>query len=171
MTLAQIIHLIERIAGSQPTVGSIVREDVRLLSEHPDVQYTAFAWTQGVHRADGDGGWTAWQFYLFAADRVRKDGDLSNELEVQSAAAQLLGNVIRELRAAGSLRVQAYTLHPFRERFADECAGMYADVTIQAPGAGDCYDDFEGYFSGLEPRAFQLIDAGGARPANTEKLI
>lgn len=167
MTLAQVIAAIEGVAAQQPLVGTIVRQDIFIAKSCPVLTYGLFAWTQGVHSGSLPTGWTSWRFYLHYADRLTKGH--GNEVEVQSVACEVLRNVLQELRAGDVLRVTSYTLNPYTESLQDECAGAYADVTIQAPDS-DCFDDFLAYRRTVGPRPLQLLDGTGIRDIMSNEI-
>lgn len=167
MTLAQVISAIEGVAASQPTVGTLVRQDIFIAKQCPVLTYGLFAWTQGVHSGSLATGWLSWQFYLHYADRLTKGH--GNEVEVQSVACEVLRNIMQELRAGDVLRITNYTLHPYTESLQDECAGAYADVTIQAPES-DCFDDFLAWRRTAGPREVRLLDAAGIRTIMSNEI-
>lgn len=139
MTLRDTILLIERIAGEQPAVHTIVRNDVYKLNDHPSLRYGAFAWTQGTHSGSVESWGTAFRFSLFYVDRLTENG--GNQIEVQSTACSVLDNVLRRLAAEG-LEVEAWTINTFNERFSDLCAGAFAQVLVRVPSDSICAEDY-----------------------------
>lgn len=137
MTLLETIKAIEIVAGKQPSVNSIVRDNVFLLNEHPDVKYGVFAWTQGQHSESMDSDWRTYRFTMFYVDRLTQDK--SNSVECQSVGMDTLGNILREL--AEQFDIQEWSIDPFTQRFADECAGCYATITLRSLRGG-CFEDF-----------------------------
>ena len=136
MTLRDTITAIEKVALAQPAVQMLVRGDVYKLNATPDARYAAFAWTQGQHRLDAGGDTHTFAFTLFYVDRLT--ADKGNEVEVQSMGVQTLENVIRTLEQRGIFPAEGWTMQPFRERFEDECAGVYASVRLSVPGDTLC---------------------------------
>ena len=140
MNLLQAIRVIEGVAAQQPTIGTIVRNDVFRLNPVPDVRYGAFAWLQREHTSDADSNLIAFNFTLFYVDRLTADG--SNEVEVQSVGIETLDNILRSLPDLG-LYPGAYTFQAFNQRFADLCAGVFCNVQIEAAKEGLCPAAFE----------------------------
>ena len=110
MTLLETIRLIERVAKGQPSVNSIVENDVFRINEAAAVQYGVFAFTQGMHRGDTGSDFITYSFTFFYVDRLTEGG--TNVLEVQSVG------------------VEQYSFQPFTQRFVDECAGVYTSVSL-----------------------------------------
>ena len=137
MTLLNVIRRIEAVAGNQPAVGSIVRDNIFLLNERPDVRYGSFAWVQGQHSETMENDMRTYRFTFFYIDRLLQGG--SNALEVQSVGMDTLGNIMRTL--AEDFDVTEWSVDPFTQRFADECAGAYCSVTLRALRGG-CFEEF-----------------------------
>lgn len=144
MTLLQVIRRLEAVALAQPAVRQVVENDAYRLNELPDAKYGVFAFTQGRHSASADNGLKRYAFTLMYIDRLTEDH--GNELEAQSTGDFVLDNILRTL--AEEWEVSDWTTQTFTQRFADDCAGAYTDVTFGVPmSAGDCaegYDDLEG---------------------------
>lgn len=145
MTLAETIRLIEQVAAGQPNIKSIVRNDVFRLNTLPDAKYSVFAWVQGQHSIGDDV--QSFNFTFFYVDRLTHDK--SNEIEIQSVGIETLGNIIKTLNQVG-IYPNSWTAQVFNQRFLDECAGVYANITLQVPVAyvcGETYPDFDNSFS------------------------
>lgn len=140
MTLKEIVNIIERIAQEQPAVHMLVRQDAYKLNACPTARYGAFAWQQGVHRTE-ESGIKHYTFVLAYIDRIAEDE--SDALDVQALAEQVLDNVIREIGEAGVM-VTEWNTTPFTQRFADMCAGAFADVTFDVT-AGSCGERYADY--------------------------
>lgn len=134
MTLCETIQLLEDIAAAQPAVNCIVQADAFKLNERPDLRYGIFAWVQGTHVESAANDIRQFAFNLFYIDRLTASKD--NRLEVQSVGVEVLGNIIRTV--ADELGVSDWQLHPFEQRFKDECAGVWASVTLQVPVSFPC---------------------------------
>lgn len=134
MTLFQTIRGIEAVALSQPTIKTIVQNDVFRLNAIPNVKYGVFAWTQGQHTIGVD--LNTYAFTFFYVDRLTEDK--GNEIEVQSVGVQTLGNILRTLEAQGVFPVTGWTAQTFNQRFLDECAGVFASVRFEVPAGDIC---------------------------------
>lgn len=140
MTLAQLIQVIEAVAGSQPAVRTVVRNDVFRLNSNPGVEYGVFAWLQGTHTAQLDGDTINYSFTFFYVDRLTFDR--SNEIEVQSVGVQTLNNVCRILDGHGVYVSSDIAFTTFNQRFTDECTGAFCTVTLAVPVDSLCAEDF-----------------------------
>lgn len=140
MTLLQIIRAIERVAKKQPAINMIVRNDIFRLNTYNDAKYGVFAWVQGQHATTVVSGLIRYQFSLIYADRLT--GDLHNQAEVQSVGVQVISNIVRALASEDIFTRGDVTFQPFNQRFTDECAGVFANVTFEVPMSTMCVDGF-----------------------------
>lgn len=141
MTLAQLIRLFEGIAKEQPSINMIVQQDVFRINSAPSLNYGVFAWTQGQHSGSIN-GMSAYSFRLFYVDRLKED--LSNQIEIQSVGCETIGNILRMLDEY-DVEVGNYTMQTFNQRFTDECAGVFCNVTLSVfptIGCAETYDDY-----------------------------
>ena len=139
MTLKEAIKVIELVASHQPSVNMIVENDVFRLNAKPDAKYGVFAWLQGQHSTSIDSNTLSLQFTFFYVDRLKSDR--GNQVEVQSVGIQTLDNILRKLDELG-MWVSNYTFQAFNQRFVDECAGVFCNVTIDIPISSACSDSF-----------------------------
>ena len=139
MTLKEAIKVIELVASHQPSVNMIVENDVFRLNAKPDAKYGVFAWLQGRHSASIDSDTLSLQFRFFYVDRLTSDR--GNQVEIQSVGIQTLDNILRKLDELG-MWVSNYTFQAFNQRFVDECAGVFCNVTIDIPISSVCSDSF-----------------------------
>lgn len=139
MTLYQVIKAMEAVAGNQPSVRTIVRNDIFKLSSVPDARYGVFGWTQNSHAGNAENSLIRWNFTLFYIDRLTDTK--SNQVEAQSVGIETLSNIIKALREAGIWGTD-YTFTTFNQRFADECAGVFAVVTFETPVGSLCPEEY-----------------------------
>lgn len=140
MTLAQLIRLVEGIAQEQPSINMIVQNDVFRINSAPSLKYGVFAWTQGQHSGSINGMQT-YSFSLFYVDRLKEDQ--SNQIEIQSVGCETIGNILRALDDY-DVEVGNYTMQTFNQRFTDECAGVFCNVTLSVLPSSSCAEDFSG---------------------------
>lgn len=140
MTLKQVIKAFEIIASNQPSVNMIVQNDIFRLNNKSDARYGVFGWTQGTHTGGLDSGMFTYQFTFFYVDRLTESRD--NQIEVQSVGIETLDNIIREMDARGLYVESNYTMQTFNQRFLDECAGVFCNVSISVPVASLCSESF-----------------------------
>lgn len=140
MTLLQVIRRLEEVALAQPPVASIVENDAYRLNEMPSARYGVFAFTQGRHSGGAALGLRRYTFTLMYIDRLTEDH--GNELEAQSTGDFVLDNILRTL--AEEWEVSDWTIQTFTQRFADDCAGAFTEVTFGVPASsGDCAETYE----------------------------
>ena len=142
MTLIEIIQSVELVAANQPTIASIVRNDVFRLNSFPDAKYSVFAWLQGEHRTGLEDDLMHYSFTFFYVDRLTFDK--GNEIEIQSVGIETLENILRTLEGYGIMAGE-YTFRTFNQRFADECAGVFCNVILEMPKNTMCEELFEDY--------------------------
>lgn len=140
MTLHQVIRAIEGIAGGQPSVRTIVRNDIFKLSTAPDVKYGVFGWMQGTHTSAAESSIIRWAFTFYYVDRLTEAK--RNQVEVQSVGVETLANIIKALRE-NKIYATDYNLTTFNQRFADECAGVFAAVTFETTVGNLCPENFD----------------------------
>ncbi len=137
MTLLETIRTLETVALQQAAINTVVENDVYRLNDMPDVKYGVFAFTQGEHTSTTDQGFTTYGFSLFYVDRLNEDR--SNQIQIQSTGSRTLRNILLILQDEG-IESGQYTIRPFNERFADECAGVYCDVQLTVMDESTCPD-------------------------------
>lgn len=138
MTLAQVIDIFEKVAMQQPSINMIVQNDVFRINSSPSLKYGVFAWTQGQH-SGSIAGMTSYAFSFFYVDRLKED--LSNQVGVQSAGCETIGNILRALEEY-DIEVGNYTMQTFNQRFTDECAGVFCNVTLSVPQVSACPETY-----------------------------
>lgn len=143
MTLSELIRIIEVVASHQPSINMVVENDVFRLNDKADARYGAFAWLQNQHTTSTESNIINYSFTFFYVDRLR--GDKRNQLEVQSVGIETLDNIIRHLDELGIYADTQYNFQVFNQRFLDECAGVFCNVTFAVPSGKHCpesYPDF-----------------------------
>lgn len=141
MTLSQLINLFEGIAKQQPSINMIVQNDVYRINSAPSLKYGVFAWTQGQHSGSIN-GMTTFSFTFFYVDRLTEDQ--SNQIEIQSVGCETLGNILRTLDDH-DVDVASYTMQVFNQRFTDECAGVFCNVSLSVQATSMCSEGFPDY--------------------------
>lgn len=143
MTLLETIRVIEAVAAGQPAVHTVCREDVFRLNGAPHVRYGAFAWLQGTHSASLGTGIYSFGFTFFYVDRLTADG--GNLVEVQSTGMEVLRNILLDLQERGVYVNGTPSFEVFRQRFVDECGGVFCRVTLEVPQDGTCAEQYQEY--------------------------
>ena len=140
MTLRDVVNVLEAVALREPAVRTVVPNDVFALNTMQDARYGVFAWTQGQHRVDIRNGLQRFALTLFYVDRLTDDG--ANRLMIQSAGVQVLENILRAADASGVETDGEVAFTTFNQRFLDDCAGVYASVTLLVPADTTCEIDY-----------------------------
>lgn len=143
MTLKQIFNALNRIAGAQPLINSVVETgDIYDINEKADVEFSVFCAVNATHTYSVDENLMNYTFVLYYVDRLTSDQ--SNKIDVQSSAIQVLNNIIKTFSDEyGDVAeiTNSVSYEVFTESFKQLCAGAYATVTIQA----DVYPCLETY--------------------------
>jgi hypothetical protein len=140
MTLQQVIKAFEMVASQQPSVNMIVQNDIFRLNSKSDARYGVFGWTQGQHSSSADSSFFTYSFTFFYVDRLKND--VSNQIEVQSVGIQTLDNILRGLEELDIFVSSSYSFQTFNQRFLDECAGVFCNVSLQVPVSSICSESF-----------------------------
>jgi len=140
MTLQQVIKAFEMVASQQPSVNMIVQNDIFRLNSKSDARYGVFGWTQGQHSSSADSSLFTFSFTFFYVDRLKND--VSNQIEVQSVGIQTLDNILRGLEELDIFVSSSYSFQTFNQRFLDECAGVFCNVSLQVPVSSICSESF-----------------------------
>lgn len=134
MTLRDTVHIFEVAAKAQPAVLTVVPEDIFTLNALKDVRYGVFGWEQRRHTVTS-GNMATYRFTWYYVDRLTDGGD--NEVDIIAAGHRVLANMLRVLAAQG-IFVDMWEVTPFLQRFADQCAGVSAEVAFTVPMEIDC---------------------------------
>lgn len=148
MNLLQVIQDIMQTAMRQPAVNMIVKNDIYRINEPGDYKYGAFCYTQKAHQSSAQDDFNTFRFTLFYVDRLIEEH--TNEEEIQSTGIEVLNNVLRTLDEQGIEVGEGYQLQPFTQKFNDNCAGVFADVSLRVLKNGTCttgYPDFNEDFN------------------------
>lgn len=129
----------------QPSVNMVVQNDIFRLNACSDARYGVFGWLQQEHSGNVDSSLMDFRFTFFYVDRLTEDK--SNQIEVQSVGIETLDNIIRKLYELEICAEGDYTIRPFNQRFLDECAGAFVNVTLSVPVSGLCSTSFADFIS------------------------
>ena len=140
MTLLELIKAMEVVASKQPSINMVVENDVFRLNNKADARYGVFAFTQGQHSTSIDSNLITYAFTLFYVDRLKNDR--SNQIEIQSVGIQTLDNIIRAMDEIGIYTETSYSFQVFNQRFTDECAGVFCNVTLSVLPTSSCAEEY-----------------------------
>ena len=153
MTLLETIRIIENVAIAQPSVNTIVENDVFKLNDHPEAKYGVFAFVQGQHGGSVDSDLFTYRFSFFYVDRLRHDK--KNQIEIQSVGIETINNIMQRLSDLG-IESGSYTLQPFNQRFTDECAGVFCTVDLETIRGSYC-SEVDGHYNKDYNRGFLIL--------------
>ena len=137
MTLYEIVDSFLSIAKNIPNINYVGEGDIYCLNTLPNVDYGVFFITQTNHQQSENT--IKYTLTLFYVDRLKADS--SNKLKIQSTGITTLGNIINIFSMKNEEVDIDYDIQytTFLQRFADECSGVFCNVTITAPnGVGIC---------------------------------
>lgn len=128
MTLIEVITDILNIAKQQPNINHTGTGDIYSISSIPNLDYSVFFVTQQNHSVNEDT--VTYNLVLYYIDRQMNDG--SNVLQIQSQGMLVLNNIVNifnqmnpDITIDGDISFTTFT-----HRFTDNCAGVFANVTI-----------------------------------------
>lgn len=128
MTLYDIVTTLINIAKKQPNINYTGEGDIYILNSLPNIDYSVFYITQNNHTQREDT--VNYNLTLFYIDRVNSSGN--NVLQIQSTGMLALNNIINNFNNLYDVEVGDIDFTTFVHRFQDDCAGVYANVTITA---------------------------------------
>lgn len=130
MTLYEIVNSILDIAKKQPNINHTGEGDIYSLNSLPNIDYGVFYITQTNHTQSENV--VTYKLVLYYIDRLLQDG--SNRLQVQSQGILALNNIINIFNQITPEVEVDYEVDytTFTHRFNDDCAGVFANVTITA---------------------------------------
>ena len=128
MTLYEITNALLATANKVPNINYVGTGDIYELNNKPNIDYGVFYITQTNHtQGENTIDYTLTLFYV---DRVLNDG--SNKLAIQSNGITTIGNIINLFLNTYDDVTVNYNIQytTFLHRFADECSGVFANVTF-----------------------------------------
>lgn len=148
MTLKTIIDKLSDIAIATPNVRSVVINDIYRENALQSVDYATIGILQDEHTVTADT--VTYGITLVYIDRLLPDA--SNEVDIQSNGMITLAHIINALQEDDEVSVDdEVTYTSYNQRFADDCAGVYATVNITAEAVlGMCpivHDKYQAYIT------------------------
>lgn len=139
MTLYKLIEIIKNISLKHPNVGSVNEGDIYTINSSPSVKYANVTITQNSHSQDST--YDHYGLTLFYTDRLVDDME-SNRLQIQSTGKQMLSNIINYICDEFDVECENISFQPFTQRFTDECAGVYATITVDVIKETLCAEEY-----------------------------
>lgn len=138
MTLKTVIEKLREIALRTPNVRSVIINDIYRENAFEDVKYGAVAILQEDHYVGEN--IVRYGITLVYIDRLLRDA--GNEVDVQSEGMLALMNIINAFIGENDTATLDGEVEftAFNQRFADDCAGVYARVNIEVESnLGICF--------------------------------
>lgn len=140
MTLYQIVEKLKEIAMKHPNIRTVGEGNIYdALNANPSIKYDVFYITQGTHTQDES--FDHYHLTLFYISRLENDLD-KNRLQIQSIGKEILRNVVKTFVTENDVEIDTISYTTFTQKFADECAGCYADVVFDIPLDYICEENY-----------------------------
>ena len=143
MNIVQLNNFIEKIVSCTETVKSFYTNSVYECWNAEEVKYGSISFcitkTQMRERT------MTYDAIIYYGDRLLEDK--SNRNAIWSDATQVIQSIIGTVNSVdGEITISyPYNLTLFEQKFADELAGAYAEISIEVEGIGECGDLLYGY--------------------------
>ena len=143
MNIVQLNNFIEKIVSCTETVKSFYTNSVYECWNTEEVKYGSISFcitkTQMRERT------MTYDAIIYYGDRLLEDK--SNRNAIWSDATQVIQSIIGTVNSVdGEITISyPYNLTLFEQKFADELAGAYAEISIEVEGIGECGDLLYGY--------------------------
>lgn len=148
MNIVQLNNFIEKIVSCTEIVKSFYTNSVYECWNAEEVKYGSISFcitkTQMRERT------MTYDAIIYYGDRLLEDK--SNRNAIWSDATQVIQSIIGTVNSVdGEITISyPYNLTLFEQKFADELAGAYAEISIEVEGVGECGDLLYGYEGNTE---------------------
>ena len=148
MNIVQLNNFIEKIVSCTETVKSFYTDLVNACWNAQELKYGSISFcitkTQMRERT------MTYDAIIYYGDRLLEDK--SNRNAIWSDATQVIQSIIGTVNGIdGEITISyPYNLTLFEQKFADELAGAYAEISIEVEGVGECGDLLYGYEGNTE---------------------
>ena len=155
MNIVQLNNFIEKIVSCTETVKSFYTNSVYECWNTEEVKYGSISFcitkTQMRERT------MTYDAIIYYGDRLLEDK--SNRNAIWSDATQVIQSIIGTVNSIdGEITISyPYNLTLFEQKFADELAGAYAEISIEVEGIGECGDLLYGYEGNTEDVKLESI--------------
>lgn len=130
--------LIKNAFGKHPFVNNIYSDVYR--DDHTDnIVYPCVVYNVQSISVNTDGT-TSVSMVVYFIDRITPEGD--NVIQVQSLGISAITEVLNAIKDIDDVDIlESFTFTPFRNQFADNCAGVFCNVTLLfVSDMGNCHD-------------------------------
>lgn len=126
MTLQELITYILNIAKKQPNIKTVGEGDIYSLNSLPNIDYGVFYITQSNHTISADT--TTYNLVFYYIDRLLNDD--SNRLQIHSQGLLEINHILNIIDDELDVDIDDVNITTFTHKFTDNCAGVFANVTI-----------------------------------------
>lgn len=126
MTLQEIITYILNIAKKQHNIKTVGEGDIYSLNSLPNIDYGVFYITQSNHTISADT--TTYNLVLYYVDRLLNDD--TNRLQIHSQGILEINHILNIIDDELDVDIDDVNITTFTHKFTDNCAGVFANVTI-----------------------------------------
>lgn len=138
MSLPQLYEYIKQYALTIPIVKSYYNTSVYECWNNQEVKYGSVVFA--VKSVREQNSIAKFDCVLYYGDRLNENK--SNRDSIQSDAIGVINNIVNRLNCSNNIEYVTYPVQStiFEQKFADELAGAYANLTIDLQSTGDCCD-------------------------------
>lgn len=138
MNIVQLYEYIKQYALTIPIVKSYYNTSVYECWNNQEVKYGSVVFA--VKSVKEQNSITKFDCVLYYGDRLNENK--SNRDSIQSDAIGVINNIVSRLNCSDNIEFVTYPVQStiFEQKFADELAGAYANLTIDLQSTGDCCD-------------------------------
>lgn len=135
--LKRIIYQLVEEARKEPNLRTFLFHDVYRLNHLPDIRYGALVVETESGQVSTPDNFFRFNMILYYVDRLTINKD--NMLDAQSTGIDVLHDILVKLPE--EIDVLTSTYRVFDQKFKDDCAGAYVNVTLQVPINYTCGED------------------------------
>ena len=138
MNIVQLYEYIKQYALTIPIVKSYYNTSVYECWNNQEVKYGSVVFA--VKSVREQNSIAKFDCVLYYGDRLNENK--SNRDSIQSDAIGVINNIVNRLNCSNNIEYVTYPVQStiFEQKFADELAGAYANLTIDLQSTGDCCD-------------------------------
>ena len=138
MNIVQLYDYIKQYALTIPIVKSYYNTSVYECWNNQNVKYGSVVFA--VKSVREQNSIAKFDCVLYYGDRL--NDNKTNRDAIQSDAIGVINNIINRLNCSDNIEFVTYPVQStiFEQKFADELAGAYANITIDLQSTGDCCD-------------------------------
>ena len=155
MNIVQLNNFIEKIVSCTEVVNSFYTDSVYECWNAEEIKYGSISFC--ITRTQMRERTMTYDAIIYYGDRLLEDK--SNRNAIWSDATQVIQSIIGTINGLeGEITISyPYDLTLFEQKFADELAGAYAEISIEVEGIGECGDLLYGYENSEEIKLESVV--------------